>query len=319
MAIALKSRLDVADREERVLQPGRNAWRVERAERAAVLVDGGAYFGALRQAMRNAGHSIYIVGWDINSQTRLVDENGETGDFLPETLGDFLSALVKKKPRLTIKLLLWDYSVVYSLSRELSPSLALQWKTPPQIELCMDDGLPTGSSHHQKIVVIDDCVAFSGGLDLTIRRWDSADHSAVNPQARRSGGRRLSALPRCADAGRRTGGPGAGGDGAQPLGRSRMRSGAAGASERRSVAGECEARVPQGRCRHIAHAAAQFRPAAYPRGRNPVSGHDRRRGAAHLYREPVSHRRYGGGSVGRRADGEAGPGGAHHRGPKAHE
>ena len=180
MASTLK--VCAAEQELRLLRPGRNAWRVERADRAAVLVDGGAYFGALRQAMRNASHSIYIVGWDINSQTRLVDENGETGDSLPETLGDFLSALVKKKPRLTIKLLLWDYSVVYSLSRELSPSLALQWKTPPQIELCMDDGLPTGSSHHQKIVVIDDCVAFSGGLDLTIRRWDSADHSAVNPK-----------------------------------------------------------------------------------------------------------------------------------------
>src|SRR5262245_11019949 len=128
--------------------------------------------------MRNASHSIYIVGWDINSQTRLVDENGETGDSLPETLGDFLSALVKRKPRLTIKLLLWDYSVVYSLSRELLPSLMLQWKTPPQIELCMDDRLPTGTSHHQKSVIIDDRTAFSGDLDLTTRRWDNAEPRA---------------------------------------------------------------------------------------------------------------------------------------------
>ena len=70
-------------------------------------------------------------------------------------------------------MLLWDYSVLYSLERELLPVLSLQWRTPPQIELCLDDVLPIGSSHHQKIVVIDDALAFSGGLDLTIRRWDT--------------------------------------------------------------------------------------------------------------------------------------------------
>jgi hypothetical protein len=38
--------------DERVIRPGRNAWRLERASRAAVLVDGAAYFGALRRARR---------------------------------------------------------------------------------------------------------------------------------------------------------------------------------------------------------------------------------------------------------------------------
>jgi phosphatidylserine/phosphatidylglycerophosphate/cardiolipin synthase-like enzyme/uncharacterized membrane protein YdjX (TVP38/TMEM64 family) len=164
-----------------VLQTGRNAWRIARAERAAVLVDGACYFGALRRALRNAERTIYIVGWDINSRTRLVGENGETGDDLPETLGDFLCALVRIKPRLSIKLLLWDYSVVYSLEREPLPFLALQWRTPPQIELCLDDVLPAGSSQHQKIVVVDDRIAFSGGLDLTVRRWDSSSHAVVEP------------------------------------------------------------------------------------------------------------------------------------------
>jgi phospholipase D1/2 len=173
--------LDPSPEEGPVLQAGRNAWRIERAERAAVLVDGACYFGALRRALRNAERTIYVVGWDINSRTRLVGENGETGDDLPETLGEFLCALVRARPRLSIKLLLWDYSVVYSLEREPLPSLALQWRTPPQIELCLDDGLPTGSAHHQKIVVVDDRIAFSGGLDLTVRRWDSSSHAVVDP------------------------------------------------------------------------------------------------------------------------------------------
>jgi phosphatidylserine/phosphatidylglycerophosphate/cardiolipin synthase-like enzyme/uncharacterized membrane protein YdjX (TVP38/TMEM64 family) len=159
-----------------VLRAGRNAWRVERARRAALLADGAAYFPALRQAMRKARRAIYIVGWDIDSRTLLVDESGRTGDDLPPALGDFLSALVRRNPDLTVKLLLWDYSLLFSLEREPLPLVALQWNTPPQIELCFDDVLPVGSSHHEKIVVIDDAVAFSGGLDLTIRRWDSSRH-----------------------------------------------------------------------------------------------------------------------------------------------
>ncbi|MGE0118364.1 MAG: VTT domain-containing protein [Dongiaceae bacterium] len=147
----------------------------------AVLVDAAAYFAALRRAMRKARHVIYIVGWDINSRTRLVGESGEPDDGLPATLGDFLCALVRDNPDLSIKLLLWDYSVVYSFEREPMPSLTLQWKTPPQIELCLDDVLPIGSSHHQKLVVIDDAVAFCGGLDLTVRRWDSSAHRPADP------------------------------------------------------------------------------------------------------------------------------------------
>ena len=48
------------------LRPGRDCWRVEDAERAAVLVDAEAYFCALRAAMLKAEHSIHIVGWDVD-------------------------------------------------------------------------------------------------------------------------------------------------------------------------------------------------------------------------------------------------------------
>ena len=38
-----------------------------------------------------------------------------------------------------------------------------------------------GSAQHQKIVVIDGVLAFAGGLDLTIRRWDTSAHEAHHP------------------------------------------------------------------------------------------------------------------------------------------
>jgi len=164
-----------------LLRPGRNVWRIEQARRAAVLVDGANYFGALREAMLNARETIHIVGWDLDSRMKLVGPEGKADDGLPETLAAFLSALVARNPRLRIRLLLWDYSVVFAFERELTPIYSFMWSTPPQIELCLDDALPLGASHHQKLVVIDDQVAFSGGLDLTQRRWDTSDHAPGDP------------------------------------------------------------------------------------------------------------------------------------------
>ncbi|GAB4064713.1 VTT domain-containing protein [Ancylobacter sonchi] len=159
-----------------LLREGENVWRVESAARAAVLVDGAAYFGALRAALLQAQDSVLIAGWDLDSRMRLVGPSGRADDGLPETLADFLTALVTRRPQLRIRLLLWDYSMVFAFERELMPLYSFLWNTPPQIEICLDDALPFGASHHQKIVVIDDRVAFSGGLDLTGRRWDTSEH-----------------------------------------------------------------------------------------------------------------------------------------------
>lgn len=164
-----------------ILRPDRNVWRIERAGRASVLVDGAALFRAVREAMVRARKSIFIVGWDIDSRTRLVGESGKAEDGLPDTLVAFLSALVERNPDLVVHLLLWDYSVLYSLEREFLPQMSLDWATPRQVRFCLDHALPVGSSQHQKIVVVDDAVAFSGGLDLTIRRWDTPKHELHNP------------------------------------------------------------------------------------------------------------------------------------------
>src|SRR5690606_25139494 len=52
-----------------------------------------------------------------------------------------------------------------------------------------DDKHPLGSSHHQKVVVIDDEVAFVGGLDLTHGRWDTPEHRPIEPFRRDAQGR----------------------------------------------------------------------------------------------------------------------------------
>lgn len=163
-----------------ILKPPRNVWRVEEAARARLLVDAAHYFEVLRAAMRNAEHSILIVGWDIDSRTRLVGPSGKAEDGLPDTFGEFIAGLAREKPDLEVKLLLWDYSVIYTMERELLPAVPLRWNTPGNIDLCLDDEIPLGASHHQKIVVVDGCLAFSGGLDITVRRWDTCAHDPAN-------------------------------------------------------------------------------------------------------------------------------------------
>jgi phosphatidylserine/phosphatidylglycerophosphate/cardiolipin synthase-like enzyme/uncharacterized membrane protein YdjX (TVP38/TMEM64 family) len=163
------------------LTPGRNVWRTAQAGRAAMLVDAAAYFGALRQAMIKAERSIVIAGWDIHSQTLLVGPEREPDDGYPTQFADFLGALVAKRPELDICLLLWDFSVLYATERDPFPTLTLRWNTPSRIRLCLDDCVPLGSSQHQKLVVVDDKLAFSGGIDMTIRRWDTSDHRIDQP------------------------------------------------------------------------------------------------------------------------------------------
>jgi phospholipase D1/2 len=159
-----------------VFRPGQNVWRIERASRMAILIDAAAFFRAVREALLRATRSVFIVGWDLHSRTRLVGETDAAEDAYPELLADFLTALAKERPELTIRLLLWDYSVLYANERELFPRLRLDWKTPPNVRFSLDSAVPLGSSQHQKLIVVDDAVAFSGGLDVTIRRWDTPAH-----------------------------------------------------------------------------------------------------------------------------------------------
>jgi phospholipase D1/2 len=162
------------------LRPKYNVWRIERANRAAVLIDAAAFFEAVRGACLKAERSIVVVGWDIDSRTQLVGADGKPADGFSSNFADFLSDLVQARPDLQVQLLLWDYSLLYAGERELLPRLSLGWRTPERVTLCIDNSVPFASSQHQKIVVVDDAVAFSGGLDLTIRRWDTASHSAEN-------------------------------------------------------------------------------------------------------------------------------------------
>ncbi|MET0917109.1 MAG: VTT domain-containing protein [Burkholderiales bacterium] len=159
--------------------PGRNCWRIERAKRVAFLVDGAEYFGAVREALAKARRSFFILGWDIHSQMRLTPEGANDG--LPEPLGDFLNAIVGARRGLRGYVLSWDFAMLYALEREWLPIFKLDWGTHRRLSFRLDDQHPVGASHHQKIVVVDDEVAFVSGYDLTTVRWDTCRHEKDDP------------------------------------------------------------------------------------------------------------------------------------------
>ncbi|MCF8063540.1 MAG: VTT domain-containing protein [Deltaproteobacteria bacterium] len=167
-----------ADNQNRhVIEAGRNCWRKERAERLGFIVDAADYFEAFRWAASRAVKSLYIAAWDIDSRTVLGKDKGSEED-----LGDFLNRLAAENPHLDIYILSWDFSVIYVMEREILPLFNLGWKTHPRIRFRMDGEHPVGASQHQKIVVVDDKLAFCGGIDLTKNRWDTPEHRTNDPR-----------------------------------------------------------------------------------------------------------------------------------------
>lgn len=159
-----------------MLIPADALWRRVRADRVACFIDGEAYFRAFREAALTARKSLFIVGWDFNSRIALVRDGPQDGypaEFLP-----FLNAIARERPGLRIYLLEWDFAVLYAGERETIPVVRFDWATASNIEFALDSELPFGASHHQKLVVVDDALAFVGGLDFTAARWDTAQHLA---------------------------------------------------------------------------------------------------------------------------------------------
>ncbi len=167
-----------------LLQPDTNCCSVSRAHRAAVIVDAERYFHAFAHAAECAERSILILAWDFNSRTLISPDPANRHH---KCLGDFLNELARKRKRLQIRILDWDFPLVYGTDREFSPLYGLSWSPHRRIRFRYDSTHPLGGSHHQKIVVIDDKVAFAGGLDLTCRRWDTRQHRADDPRRVESG------------------------------------------------------------------------------------------------------------------------------------
>lgn len=165
------------------LRIGRNCWRIERADRASVVVDAEDYYAAAREAMLNAEHQIILCGWDFDARINLAhsDDHPEA----PTQIGAFLTWLVQRRPELNVYILRWDKGAIKTLFRGMTLVTLTRWRFfMDRIHLKLDGMHPVGASQHQKVVVIDDCIAFCGGIDMTEHRWDTRAHHDPEPRRR---------------------------------------------------------------------------------------------------------------------------------------
>ncbi|HEY8074816.1 MAG TPA: phospholipase D-like domain-containing protein [Labilithrix sp.] len=157
-------------------------WRTHDAL-AGVLVDGRDYYRAFYEAARHATRSILLLGWQFDSDVLLLRgedaPHGHTrGDL--ELLG-FLDGLCRTRPDLEVRVLAWDYSLVFALEREAFQKVVFDVATCKRFQFRWDDTAPLPGSHHQKVAIVDGRIAFLGSQDICQSRWDDSAHVADNP------------------------------------------------------------------------------------------------------------------------------------------
>ena len=168
------------DHSERWLDPGGPCWRVKRANRFSVLMENAAYFDALASALSRARRSIVVLGWQFDPRTRLNPET-RPGDRQAE-IGHQLRMMIKQNPDLDVRLLIWKSPLLIAASQGFFPQRAQRWFRRRTVDFRLDSPGPLGACHHQKVVVIDDALAFCGGGDIATDRWDSELHMDGDPR-----------------------------------------------------------------------------------------------------------------------------------------
>lgn len=142
-----------------------------------MLIDAGSYFAQLEAALRRARRSILIIGWDFDGRIRLRPDDSHS-----KSLGELLRSLVDAHPELELRILVWSVAVLHAPGAARPLLLGDAWQEHPRIHVRLDRFHPIYAAHHQKIVCIDDALAFAGGMDLTVRRWDTSRHIADDPR-----------------------------------------------------------------------------------------------------------------------------------------
>ena len=161
--------------ERPLLVPGYSCWKTVIAHRLALIQDAGPTFAAIATAIEAARRTVFVVGWDLDSRTVLRPEAPclENARLLP-----LLCRCLDRNPELEVFILIWDFSIIYAWEREPLPRSQFG-RAHPRLHFALDPSA-MGASHHQKIVVVDDELAFSGGVDLTVHRWDTPEHRPVD-------------------------------------------------------------------------------------------------------------------------------------------
>jgi phosphatidylserine/phosphatidylglycerophosphate/cardiolipin synthase-like enzyme len=180
MTLHHRRRLRRLGRLEALAPPGDGLWCREAPPpregcAVEVLIDGAEVLGAIAAALRGARHSIRLAGW--HSAPHFALERGEP----PAVLRELLSEAVARG--VDVRVLLWAGAPL----RVFTPACAAVREDAGElargtgVRVAVDARERLLHCHHEKVVVVDDEVAFVGGVDVSDLggdRWDTPAHPA---------------------------------------------------------------------------------------------------------------------------------------------
>ena len=146
------------------------------------------YFKAAKIAIGSAKRSVHFLNWAFDPYTYFHPQEGCTGPELDQ-IGPFLRDLACRKPELDIRILCWKSSLPIAATQNFFPDPARKCFKGSPVHLRLDGTLPLGACHHQKVVVIDDELAFCGGGDIGPDRWDTPEHLDDDPRRHKTEGK----------------------------------------------------------------------------------------------------------------------------------
>jgi len=160
------------------LEPPRDAglWaegdpRPRKGNALEVLIDGERALPAIAATLRAARSHVHIAGWHVTPDFTLVRGEEELG------LRDVLAALAE---RIDVRVLLWAGPPlpVFRPHRSDVREVRDKLRRGTNIRCELDARERTFHCHHEKLVIVDDEVAFVGGIDLTSLSGDRFDGPA---------------------------------------------------------------------------------------------------------------------------------------------
>jgi phosphatidylserine/phosphatidylglycerophosphate/cardiolipin synthase-like enzyme len=138
-----------------------------------VLIDGAEAFPRIASELRAAESHVYLTGWYVSPDFALTREGEPTV---------FRNLLAELADRVDVRVLLWAGAPLPLFRpsrrdvRQVRQALA-----EAGIRCALDSRERPMHCHHEKTIVIDDRVAFVGGIDVTSQdgdRYDTSDHPA---------------------------------------------------------------------------------------------------------------------------------------------
>jgi phosphatidylserine/phosphatidylglycerophosphate/cardiolipin synthase-like enzyme len=141
-----------------------------------VLIDGETAFRRIVEDVRGAVSHVHLTGWFLSPDFVMDDGNA------PVILRDLLA---ETATRVDVRVLLWAGAPlpVFRPSRRMVKDVRDELRRAGPIHCALDSRERPLHCHHEKTIVIDDRVAFVGGIDLTSLAGDRRDSQRHSPRA----------------------------------------------------------------------------------------------------------------------------------------